>query len=134
MLHLGNVTKDNATIVERSPLAGFLSTADRFKHQNVHDKTRSGKTVLLRHQITQDIHSGYGVVLITPERGLIDDVLSYIPNERADDVVFLNPTDAQAPIVGFNPFDTPPAHELTQKAGDAYSGEREHQFWSIVNT
>ena len=58
------------------------------------------------------------MVLITPERGLIDDVLSYVPEERADDVVFFNPADATPPIVGFNPFHTPPDQQLTQKAGE----------------
>jgi len=118
-VQVATVLQDNVEdIYTRNPLAGFLATKDRYKHQYIIGKTGSGKTVLLRHQITQDIHNGHGVVLITPERGLIDDVLSYIPKNRIDDVVYFNPADDTAPVIGFNPFDTPPRQNLTQKAGE----------------
>ena len=81
-----------------------LPTEDRYKHQYVLGKTGSGKSVLLRHQIAHDLNAGHGVVVMTPERDLINDVLSYVPDSRADDVVYFDASDSTAPAVGFNPF------------------------------
>ena len=95
-----------------------LATVDRFKHQYVLGKTGSGKSVLLRHQIAHDLHAGYGVVVMTPERDLINDVLSYVPESRLADVVHFDAFDDEPPLVGFNPFTLTDRTALAQRAGE----------------
>ena len=95
-----------------------LPAEDRFKHQYVLGKTGSGKSVLLRHQIAHDLNAGHGVVVMTPERDLINDVLSYVPDSRADDVVHFDASDDTSPLVGFNPFALHDKSLLTQRAGE----------------
>lgn len=95
-----------------------LPAEDRFKHQYVLGKTGSGKSVLLRHQIAHDLNAGHGVVVMTPERDLINDVLSYVPDSRADDVVHFDASDDTYPLVGFNPFALHDKSLLTQRAGE----------------
>jgi hypothetical protein len=61
-----------------------------------------GKSTLLSRLIAQDIAAGRSVVVIEPKSDLIRECLHHIAPERIDDVVLLDPTDAEAPI-GFNP-------------------------------
>lgn len=98
-----------------------LPPENRFNHQYVLGKTGSGKSVLLRHQIAHDLNAGYGVVVMTPEQDLINDVLSYVPASRKEDVVYFNPADGTFPIVGFNPFGLSDKTILTQRAGELES-------------
>lgn len=98
-----------------------LPAIDRFKHQYVLGKTGSGKSVLLRHQIAHDLNAGHGVVVVTPERDLINDVLSYVPDSRRDDVVHFDAGDDTNPLVGFNPFALADKNMLTQRAGELES-------------
>lgn len=98
-----------------------LATLDRFKHQYILGKTGSGKSVLLRHQIAHDLHAGYGVVVMTPERDLINDVLSYVPESRLADVVHFDAFDDEPPLVGFNPFTLSDRTALAQRAGELES-------------
>jgi hypothetical protein len=109
-----------------TPLEGIFSFSlglplpsdSRFKHQYVLGKTGSGKSVLLRNQIAHDIRAGHGLVVMTPERGLLDDALSYVPPERYGDVVYFDAAEDVEPVVGFNPFALPDTSALTQKAGE----------------
>ena len=100
------------------PVSFRLTTIDRFKHQYILGKTGSGKSVLLRHQIAHDLHAGYGVVVMTPERDLINDVLSYVPGSRLADVVHFDAFDDEPPLVGFNPFALTDRTALAQRAGE----------------
>jgi hypothetical protein len=62
-----------------------------------------GKTNTIRQIVMQDIENGFGVGVIAPEAELLtDEILPYIPEERIDDVVYINPSDSEYPIP-FNP-------------------------------
>src|SRR5205823_9144827 len=76
---------------------------ERFQHSYIIGKTGSGKSTLLRNLITQDIHHGYGVIVLSPENGLFQELLPYIPESRKNDLIYFDPTDIQPPIIGFNP-------------------------------
>ena len=54
-----------------------------------------GKSVLLLHMILEDIRAGYGVALIEPH-DLTAKVLAGIPDDRLEDVVYLDMTDLQS--------------------------------------
>ena len=70
-------------------------------HLHVIGPTGVGKSTLMANLILQDIAAGYGVVVVEPKGDLVDDVLARIPPQRLDDVVVLDPNDAEP--VGLNP-------------------------------
>lgn len=75
----------------------------RDRHVYVIGKSGSGKTNLLRNMILQDLRAGNGVAVIAPEQEMItEEILPYIPDDRADDVVYFNPADIECPV-SFNP-------------------------------
>jgi DNA helicase HerA-like ATPase len=97
-----------------------LPATNRFKHQYVLGKTGSGKSVLLRYKIAHALNAGHGVVVVIPERDLINDV-AYVPDSRIDDVVYFDASDDASPFVGFNPFNLPEKSLLTQRTGELES-------------
>lgn len=80
------------------------SEDDRRRHLYVVGKTGMGKSTLLMSLILQDIEAGRGVFLLDPHGDLCDDVLARIPASRADDVILLDPSDAERPV-GLNILD-----------------------------
>ncbi|MDO8609675.1 MAG: type IV secretion system DNA-binding domain-containing protein [bacterium] len=78
-----------------------ISPADRMRHTYIIGKTGVGKSELLKEMIKQDIKAGYGVCVMDPHGDLIDDTLRYIPPERAEDVIYFDPSDTERPM-GFN--------------------------------
>jgi len=79
-----------------------LSPTDSLGHLHALGPTGSGKSTLLLNLITQDLEAGRGVVVLEPKGDLISSVLERIPHWRLDDVVLLDPTDAECPV-GLNP-------------------------------
>lgn len=78
-----------------------LSPLDGLLHMHAIGPTGVGKSTLLLNLITADVAAGRGVVVIEPKGDLIHDVLERIPANRLDDVVVVDPADAQP--VGLNP-------------------------------
>jgi hypothetical protein len=74
-----------------------LSDDDRRRHVYIIGKTGTGKTELLRDLILQDIRAGKGVCLIDPH-DLAEDLLQYIPPERAEEVIYFDPSDTERPM------------------------------------
>ncbi len=75
----------------------FISDSDRRRHLYIIGKTGTGKSELLRDLVLQDIRSGKGVCLIDPH-DLAEDLLGYIPPERAEDVIYFDPSDTERPM------------------------------------
>jgi hypothetical protein len=75
----------------------YISDDDRRRHLYIIGKTGTGKTELLRDMILQDIRAGRGVCLIDPH-DLAEDLLAYIPPERAEDVIYFDPSDTERPM------------------------------------
>ena len=69
---------------------------DSLQHLHVLGPTGTGKSTLLLNLIVQDIAAGRGVVVIDPKGDLVEEVLRRVPEERADDVVVLDPADETA--------------------------------------
>ncbi len=81
----------------------YISESDRERHMYIIGRTGVGKTELLKTMILQDIRAGRGVALIDPH-DLASDILGYIPPERAEDVIFFDPSDPERPM-GLNMID-----------------------------
>ncbi len=71
---------------------------DRRRHTYVIGKSGTGKSQLLANMAIQDVLNGEGVCLVDPHGDLIDDVLSRIPPERAEDVILFSPADTERPL------------------------------------
>ena len=71
---------------------------DRRRHVAILGKTGMGKSTLLHHLITSDIHAGRGACLIDPHGDLIEAVLPCIPANRTNDVVLFDAGDAGHPL------------------------------------
>lgn len=94
-----------------------LGSAQRLRHTHVIGATGTGKTTLILNLILQDIEHGHGLAVLDPHGDLIDKVLGYIPDERASDVVLLDPSDAEYPV-GFNVLEAHSELEKTVIASD----------------
>ncbi|MEK7580800.1 MAG: type IV secretion system DNA-binding domain-containing protein [Patescibacteria group bacterium] len=91
-LHLGK------SVYRGSTKEVFVSDDDRRRHIYIIGKTGTGKTELLKYMIMQDIRAGHGVCFIDPHGDAAEDLLSQIPPERAEDVIYFNPADTERPI------------------------------------
>jgi len=76
----------------------FVGDEDRRRHMYIVGRTGMGKTQLLKTMILQDIYSGKGVCFIDPHGDAAEDILEMIPPERAEDVIYFDPSDAARPF------------------------------------
>ena len=81
-----------------------LSENDRRRHTYVIGATGMGKSVLLKNIAYQDIMAGRGFAFLDPHGDAVEDLLAMIPPERADDVIYFDPSDIENPI-GMNMFE-----------------------------
>jgi len=75
-----------------------MKREDRGRHLYIIGQTGTGKSVLMKNMIQQDIVSGEGVAVIDPHGDLVDDILGLIPKERVNDVIVFNPGDTERPL------------------------------------
>jgi hypothetical protein len=75
-----------------------IKTEDRFRHFYVIGQTGTGKSSILQVMIRQDLKNGDGIAVVDPHGSLIEDILPFIPRERADDVIYFNPGDMERPM------------------------------------
>jgi type IV secretory pathway TraG/TraD family ATPase VirD4 len=61
-------------------------------------KTGMGKSTLLENLAIQDIQNGEGLCFIDPHGGTAETLLSYVPEHRINDVVYLAPFDQEYPV------------------------------------
>jgi hypothetical protein len=76
----------------------FMNQEDRFRHFYIIGQTGTGKSSIIQLMARQDLHQGKGICIVDPHGSLIDDLLPYIPRERADDVIYFNPADTERPM------------------------------------
>ncbi len=75
-----------------------IKTDDRRRHMYVVGKTGMGKTVLLENMAIQDIQNGHGIGFVDPHGEAAEHLLDFIPAERINDVIYINPADLDYPI------------------------------------
>lgn len=86
---------------------------DRRRHLYVIGKSGTGKSRLLELLLISDIQGGHGCCLLDPHGDLADELLMFVPKERINDVVYINPADKDYPI-GFNPLEPVNDFEMRQ--------------------
>jgi len=86
-----------------------MSDADRRRHLYAIGQTGTGKTAFLQELAKQDARSGKGFCFIDPHGDAIEDILTAIPKERAEDVIVFDPSDMERPF-GLNMLEYDVAH------------------------
>jgi len=76
----------------------YISDKDRMQHMYVVGKTGTGKSEFLKDLVMQDIKKGDGVCFIDPHGDAVEELLLLIPPERAEDVIYFNPSDTERPM------------------------------------
>jgi len=75
-----------------------MAREDRVRHMYVIGQTGTGKTNIMLNMITQDIKNGDGCCYIDPHGTDIQTILSRIPKERIDDVIYFDPAYTARPM------------------------------------
>lgn len=75
-----------------------ITDEDRRRHIYSIGKTGTGKSYLMANMILQDIQNGKGVCVMDPHGELAQEIIKYIPKERAEDVIYFNPADIDRPL------------------------------------
>ncbi len=75
----------------------YIDEDDRRRHMYIIGKTGTGKSEFLKDMILQDIRAGKGVCFIDPH-DTVEKLLEQIPPERAEDVIFFDPSDTERPM------------------------------------
>lgn len=76
----------------------YFDAEDRMRHFYVIGQTGVGKSTLLNNMVIQDIQNGEGVCMIDPHGSDIQKVLSAIPKNRAEDVIYFDPANVHRPM------------------------------------
>jgi len=86
-----NVYRGEETVIR-------IQEDDRRRHLYTIGQTGTGKSSFFTELIKQDIKNGEGVCIIDPHGDLVEDILSCVPEERAEDVILFDPSNVQRPI------------------------------------
>jgi hypothetical protein len=97
-----------------------LTREERGRHMALFGTTGAGKSTMLLTMIKEDILHGEGILLIDPHGDLALKALSCVPENRADDLVWIDPDDLAHPV-GLN------LMELTPNLSE-YDALREKEF------
>jgi hypothetical protein len=83
-----------------------LTEAERARHLYIIGGTGNGKTTMLLYAIVQDIKNGKGIAVLDPHGDMAETILRHIPEDRIDDVIYMNPDDLSHPV-GMNLLELP---------------------------
>ncbi len=86
-----------------------LAREDRMRHFYAIGQTGTGKTNIMLNMITQDIKNGDGCCFIDPHGTDVQTILSRIPKERIDDVIYFDPAYTARPM-GLNMLEYDPKY------------------------
>jgi hypothetical protein len=76
----------------------YMKEKDRARHFYIIGQTGTGKSVFLMELALQDIMNGEGLAVIDPHGTDIEELLTKIPPERLDDVIYWDVSDTERPM------------------------------------
>ncbi len=85
-----------------------MTDDDRRRHTYIIGQTGTGKSTFMQEMAKQDARNGKGFCIIDPHGSFVEDVLTAIPKERAEDVIYFDPADVERPF-GLNMLEYDPA-------------------------
>jgi len=101
-----------------------LNDEKRLTHTLNVGPTGYGKSQLLTHVALQDAEKDHGLAIINPKGDLIDEFLTKLPEDRVEDIVYINP--ARDPVTPINVLEP----QVTEEMSEA---QRENQKEIIVS-
>ncbi len=81
-----------------------LAIGDRQRHMYAVGQTGTGKSTFLENLALQDMLSGNGFAFVDPHGDTAEKLLSMVPKERTEDVIYFSPADMSYPM-GLNLFE-----------------------------
>jgi len=81
-----------------------LSLQDRQRHMYAAGQTGTGKSTFLENLALQDMLNGNGFAFVDPHGDTVDKLLSMVPKERTEDVIYFSPAEMDYPM-GLNLFE-----------------------------
>ncbi len=81
-----------------------LDPQDRKRHMYIIGQTGTGKSVFLKNCAVQDMLNGDGFCFIDPHGDAVEELLSMVPKERTEDIIYFCPSDMDYPM-GLNIFE-----------------------------
>lgn len=91
---------------------------DRTRHHYCIGKSGSGKSVFLSFLARQDIKAGDGLGVIDPHGDLIEELVTFVPKERAKQCIVFNPADMERPM-GLNILEAKTPEEMDMASSQA---------------
>lgn len=76
----------------------YMKRKDRSRHHYVIWKSGWGKSVYIASLARQDVWNWDGLCVIDPHGDLVEDILKYVPKERAKDVIYFDAGDEERPM------------------------------------
>lgn len=86
-----------------------MTDEDRRRHLYIIGQTGTGKSTVMKAMLRQDVENGKGLCLVDPHGEFAEFVLSIVPAERADDVIYFDPGDIDFPMA-LNMLEIDPDH------------------------
>jgi hypothetical protein len=81
-----------------------IDLSDRQRHMYVVGQTGTGKSTFLENLALQDMLSGNGFAFVDPHGDTAEKLLSMVPRERTEDLIYFSPADMEYPM-GLNLFE-----------------------------
>ncbi len=81
-----------------------LADEDRARHMYIVGQTGTGKSVFMENLALQDMLEGKGFAFVDPHGDAAEKLLSMVPKERTEDIIYFSPADMDYPL-GLNMFE-----------------------------
>ena len=81
-----------------------LGLGDRQRHMYVVGQTGTGKSTFFENLALQDMLNGNGFAFVDPHGDVVEKLLSMVPKERTEDLIYFSPSEMEYPM-GLNLFE-----------------------------
>ncbi len=96
----------------------YMKRKDRTRHHYIIWKSGWGKSVYISSLARQDIWNWDWVCVIDPHGDLVEDIMQYIPKERAKDIIYFDAGNEDRPM-GLNLYDIDDLNQADRVVNDA---------------